>query len=77
MQFLNIYTSRTKKSVVIHSIHPDAVGIIDRLFTEKIDYYLPIFKSNKKTFYKICEITFLNKTDANSGDFKKCLCKLL
>jgi very-short-patch-repair endonuclease/KaiC/GvpD/RAD55 family RecA-like ATPase len=80
MRIFNVAASRAKeKSVVIHSIHPDAVGIMNHDCYRKklIDYYSNIQnQTNKPTSTKNLQ-SLLNKTDANSGDFEKSVCKLL
>ena len=80
MRIFNVAASRAKeKSVVIHSIHPDAVGIMNQDCYRKklIDYYANIqTQTNKPTSTKNLQ-SLLNKTDANSGDFEKSVCKLL
>ena len=80
MRIFNVAASRAKeRSVVIHSIHPEAVGIMNPdCFRKKlIDYYTNSQnKTNKPTAVKNLR-TLLNKTDANSGDFEKSVCKLL
>ncbi len=80
MRIFNVAASRAKeKSVVIHSIHPDAVGIMNPdCFRKKlIDYYSA---SQIKRINGISTVnlqSLLNKTDANSGDFEKSVCRLL
>lgn len=80
MRIFNVAASRAKeKSVVIHSIHPDAVGIMNHDCYRKklIDYYANIQnQTNIATPTKNLQ-SLLNKTDANSGDFEKSVCKLL
>ena len=80
MRIFNVAASRAReKSVVIHSIHPDAVGIMnpDCYRKKLIDYYTNSQnKTNKQTTVTNLQ-ALLNKTDANSGDFEKSVCKLL
>lgn len=80
MRIFNVAASRAKeKSVVIHSIHPDAVGIMnpDCYRKKLIDYYTNSQNKTKKQVTVKNLQTLLNKTDANSGDFEKSVCKLL
>ncbi len=80
MRIFNVAASRAKeKSVVIHSIHPDAVGIMnpDCYRKKLIDYYTNSQNKTNKQTAVINLQTLLNKTDANSGDFEKSVCKLL
>lgn len=80
MRIFNVAASRAKeKSIVIHSIHPDAVSIMnpDCYRKKLIDYYTNCQnRTNKQIVVKNLQ-TLLNKTDANSGDFEKSVCKLL
>lgn len=80
MRIFNVAASRAKeKSVVVHSIHPDAVGIMNpECYRKKlIDYYST--GQNKRTNGNttINLQSLLNKTDANSGDFEKSVCRFL
>ena len=80
MRIFNVAASRAKeRSVVIHSIHPDAVGIMnpDCYRKKLIDYYTNSQNKTNKQTAVINLQTLLNKTDANSGDFEKSVCKLL
>ena len=80
MRIFNVAASRAKeKSVVIHSIHPDAVGIMnpDCYRKKLIDYYANIQNQTSKPNVTKNLQSLLNKTDANSGDFEKSVCKLL
>lgn len=80
MRIFNVAASRAKeKSVVIHSIHPDAVGIMNQDCYRKklIDYYSNVKNKNDNGTTIINLQSLLNKTDANSGEFEKSVCKLL
>ncbi len=80
MRIFNVAASRAKeKSVVIHSIHPDAVGIMkpDCYRKRLIDYYSNIQNQSSKPVGINNLQTLLNKTDINSGDFERNVCKLL
>ena len=80
MRIYNVAASRAReKSVLIHSIHPDAVGIMspDCYRKRLIDYYSNIQNQTNIIIPTRTLQTLLNKTDANSGDFEKSVCKLL
>jgi very-short-patch-repair endonuclease len=77
MRIFNVAASRAKeKSVVIHSIHPDAVAIMnpDCYRKKLIDYYSNIkFEQDNPQSKTLDEL--LNKCDPNSGEFEKTVCK--
>lgn len=80
MRIFNVAASRAKeKSVVIHSIHPDAVGIMnpDCYRKKLIDYYSTAQSRKTNGNATINLQSLLSKTDANSGDFEKSVCRLL
>jgi len=80
MRIFNVAASRAKeKSVVIHSIHPDAVGIMNpECYRKKlIDYYSTAQHKRTNGNATVNLQSLLNKTDANSGDFEKSVCRLL
>ncbi|WP_421798055.1 AAA domain-containing protein [Haliscomenobacter sp.] len=76
MRIFNVAASRAKeKSVLIHSIHPEAIAIMnpDCYRKKLIDYYVgkinPLPTGNNK---KLCD-----QVDGNSGDFEKTVCIFL
>ena len=80
MRIFNVAASRAReKSVLIHSIHPDAIGIMNSDCYRKklIDYYSNIQNQTSRPVTIKNLQTLLNKTDVNSGDFEKSVCKLL
>lgn len=80
MRIFNVAASRAKeKSVVIHSIHPDAVGIMnpDCYRKKLIDYYSSVQNKRTNGNATVNLQSLLNRTDANSGDFEKSVCRLL
>jgi very-short-patch-repair endonuclease len=80
MRIFNVAASRAReKSILFHSIHPDAVGIMNPVCYRKklIDYYSNIQNTTNKQIPTKNLETLLKKTDANSGDFEKSVCKLL
>lgn len=80
MRIFNVAASRAKeKSVVVHSIHPDAVGIMSpECYRKKlIDYYLTAQNKRTNGNTTLNLQLLLNKTDANSGDFEKSVCRFL
>ncbi len=80
MRIFNVAASRAReKSILFHSIHPDAVGIMSPECYRKrlIDYYSNIQNTTNKLIPTKNLETLLKKTDANSGDFEKSVCKLL
>lgn len=80
MRIFNVAASRAKeKSVVIHSIHPDAVGIMNpNCYRKKLIDYYSTAQSRRITGKANVNLqSLLSKTDANSGDFEKSVCKLL
>lgn len=80
MRVFNVAASRAKeKSIVLHSIHPDAIPMInpDCYRKKMLDYYQGFFAENAvKTSIKNLD-HLLSKVDANSGDFEQGVCKLL
>lgn len=80
MRIFNVAASRAKeKSVIVHSIHPDAVGIMNpECYRKKlIDYYSTAQNKRTNGNTTVNLQSLLNKTDANSGDFEKSVCRLL
>lgn len=80
MRIFNVAASRAKeKSVLIHSIHPDAIGIMNEDCYRKklIDYYTNIKNQTENNNSNRNLQSLLNKTDSNSGDFEKTVCTLL
>ncbi|MBI1225919.1 MAG: AAA family ATPase [Bacteroidetes bacterium] len=80
MRIFNVAASRAKeKSVVVHSIHPDAVAIMNPECYRKrlIDYYgnISIGQDGAKGVRNLQ--TLINQVDANSGEFEKTVCKFL
>jgi very-short-patch-repair endonuclease len=80
MRIFNVAASRAKeKSILFHSIHPDAVGIMnpDCYRKKLIDYYTNVQnKINNSISVKNLQ-TLINQTDANSGEFEKSVCRFL
>lgn len=80
MRIFNVAASRAReKSILFHSIHPDAVGIMNPECYRKrlIDYYSNIQNTTNKVIPTKNLETLLKKTDANSGEFEKSVCKFL
>ena len=80
MRIFNVAASRAKeKSVLIHSIHPDAVGIMNpNCYRKKLlDYYANIQNQRNQPTQVGNLQMLLNKTDTNSGEFEKSVCKFL
>jgi very-short-patch-repair endonuclease len=80
MRIFNVAASRAKeKSIVVHSIHPDAVAIMNpECYRKKlIDYYsnISIGQDEAKGIRNLQ--TLINKVDTNSGEFEKTVCKFL
>ena len=80
MRIFNVAASRAKeKSIVVHSIHPDAVAIMNpECYRKKlIDYYsnISIGQDEAKGIRNLQ--TLINQVDANSGEFEKTVCKFL
>ncbi len=79
MRIFNVAASRAKeKSILYHSIHPDAITVINpECFRKKlIDYY-----SNYNHLENIAVTNLLqdllSKVDSNSGPFEKSVCSFL
>lgn len=80
MRIFNVAASRAKeKSVVVHSIHPDGVALMNPECYRKrlIDYYANIQNQTNKPYATKNLQALLKQTDVNSGDFEKSVCKLL
>ncbi len=79
MRIYNVAASRAKeKSILYHSIHPDAIPIINpECYRKKIiDYYSNYRESNKLAKSNLLQ-DLLNRVDASSGDFEKGVCTFL
>ena len=80
MRIFNVAASRAKeRSVVIHSIHPDAVAIMNpECYRKKlIDYYSSDQSTITNGRGKPTLDDLLKDTDPNSGEFEKSVCRLL
>jgi very-short-patch-repair endonuclease len=80
MRIFNVAASRAKeKSVVVHSIHPDAVGIMNpECYRKKLlDYYSTGQSKSKNGNSALNLQSLLSRTDTNSGDFEKNVCRFL
>ena len=79
MRIFNVAASRAKeKSVVIHSIHPDAVAIMnpDCYRKKLIDYYANIKVGQENSTTRNLQ-NLLSLVDTNSGEFEKTVCKFM
>lgn len=80
MRIFNVAASRAKeKSVVLHSIHPDALPLInpDCYRKKLLDYYSNYQnRTNGPAVVKNLQ-SLLNQVDVSSGEFEKGVCKLL
>lgn len=79
MRIFNVAASRAKeKSILLHSIHPEAIAIMnpDCYRKKLIDYYRHIGKiidlPTTRDYKKLCD-----QVDGNSGDFEKTVCRFL
>lgn len=78
MRIYNVAASRAKeKSILLHSIHPDAIGLMnpDCYRKKLIDYYANIHNTPQVNSRNLEAL--LNMVDPLSEDFEKTVCKFL